>query len=501
MTKLSGKAFLALFAAITLMVAGCREKDIEKPAPDQDAETCKGVNYFAASCMSVYYLWNEEIKKDLENWISDGIYDDPKTTVRRIRYKKNGKDYDRWTEITDDYASFIGTLEGVTTTYGCDVILKMLDSRTVCAIVTVVYEGGPAEKAGIRRGDILVTFNGKSMSKSNYSDVIFNDFLYSASCTVGILDRNSGKIGQTVSMAAVKMYENPVVHKSVFNIGNKAVGYLVFTGFTLKAIPDLVEACTYFKQEGVSELILDLRYNGGGYVITEEALASMLAPAAYVNSGFLFQQQVYNTELTEYYVKKQGKDALKTYFKTSFKYTDEGKETVCSTAGANIGISKIYAIVSSGTASASESLLVGLMPFMDIEVIGEQTLGKFCSGITYGAEDWYDDYKSSISSARYENKKNVANWGIYVMIGTYADKDGNNPCCPDGLTPDVSAEDIPEYGCQWGDENDPMLKTALIRAGRSDLAARTRAAEKPALPLAGKQIVKSSFGKRIIEIK
>lgn len=500
--RLTCKVLPALFAVIVLMTAGCREKGPETIDPSKEdiqTKTVKGVNFFAANCLNVYYLWNKDIKTDLDNWLKKYATADPFEKVKEIRYKKDGKEYDRWTEITNDYQSLVGTLEGVTTTYGCDMTLKLLDKTTVCAIVTVVYAGGPAEKAGLKRGDVMVTFNGKSMNTGNYRSVIYDEFLYAPGCTVGILDLNTMQIGKALSMTPVTMYEDPVVYKSVFNIGGRKVAYLVYTSFTLKSVPDLIEACNYFKQQGVKELILDLRYNGGGYVVAEEALASMLAPSDAVSSGALFEQEIYNAELTDYYKKKMGENALKSFFKTSFTYTDEGVEKTYSTAGSNIGLSKIYAIVTSGTASASESILVGLKPYMDIDIIGERTVGKFCSGIVYGAEDWYDDNKYTISSAKYSYKEYVTNWGMYLMIGSYADKNGENPCQPDGLTPDVAAEDIPEYGFQWGDEQDPMLKAALIRAGRTDLAVKTKASSRPAFGKVETQVLKKNFGKRILE--
>lgn len=501
--KLNLKIFPILAAVIMMTAVSCREKGLDPFGPgeeDTETRTHKGVNFFAANCLNVYYLWNKEIKSALDIWLKSETTVNPFDKIKAIRYKKGGREYDKWTEITDDYQSLVGTLQGVTTTYGCEIMLKLLDETTVCAIVTVVYAGGPAEKAGLKRGDVMITFNGKSMSPTSYKSVIYDDFLYASSCTVGLLDLSTMTVGKTVSMAPVTMYEDPVVYKSVFDIRGRKVAYLVYTSFTLKSIPDLVAACSFFKSRGAEELILDLRYNGGGYVVAEEALASMLAPEDAVRDGLLFEQEVYNDEMTEFYKKKNGDNALKSFFRTEFKYTDDGKEASCSTAAANIGISKIYAIVSSGTASASESLLVGLMPYMDIDIIGERTVGKFCSGIVYGAEDWYDENKSAISDAKYEYKKYVKNWGMYLMIGSYADKNGKNPCQPDGLVPAFAAEDVPEYGFQWGDERDPMLKAALIRAGRTDLAAGTKAAGRPVLEKAEMQVVKKNFGKRILEL-
>ena len=475
------------------------EEEIEREKQEEQLNrTRHGVNYFAANCMDLYYLWTEEIQADLNQWLNKDLLANPATKVRNIRYKKNGKEYDRWTDITDDYDSMTSSVQGVSTTYGCDIVLMMLDETNVCAVVTVVYAGSPAAQAGLKRGDVIIQVNDKQMDKTNYYLLVTDGFLYSNSCSITLLDTASGQAGTTLSMTAVTMYEDPVVYHSVFDINEKKVGYLVFTSFTLRAIDDLLAVCEQFKAAGVSELILDLRYNGGGYVTTEEALASMLAPEANVRAGDLFEQEVYNKELTDYFVKADGPDALKTFFKTSFSWGDGPVPSTCDTRSGHLDLNHLYAIIDEGSASASESLLVGLMPYLNVTLIGQQSHGKFCTGIMYGAEEWYDDYKKSLSSEAYAYKKDVANWGLYVMIGRYTDCRGNCPAMPDGLTPSVKVKDQPELGYDFGDERDPMLRQALILAGRTDLkTASTRAVEIPAPERAPRQIIKPSFGRRI----
>ena len=480
--------------AVLLFSCTERVKTEEEIQQEQFERTRTGVNYFGANCMSLWYLWADEISSGLDLWLSRDLLADPVRKVLKLRYKQGGKEIDRWTEMTDDFDSFTASVGGVSTTYGCDITLKMLDDDHVCAIVTVVYAGSPAAAAGMKRGDIIVRIGGKEMTPANYYRMVTQDFLYSPACRLTL--RN----GNEVSMKAVNMYENPVVYHSVFPVGGKKVGYLVFTSFTYRAIEDLVDVCEGFKAAGISELILDLRYNGGGYVITEEALASMLAPQEAVRSGALFEQEIYNDALTEYYIQKYGKDALKTFFKTKFSWTEDGSilPEECDTRLGHLDLNRIYAIIDEGSASASESLLVGLMPYVDITLIGQQSHGKFCTGIMYGAEEWYNDYKDDLKPDLYAYRKDVANWGLYVMIGRYADKNGQCPAMPDGLKPDYEAEDLPELGYDFGDERDPMLRQALILAGRTDLkTASTRAAEASVPAKMPLQVSKPAFGKRI----
>ena len=90
------------------------------------------------------------------------------------------------------------------------------------------------------------------------------------------------------------MYVDPVLVYKVFDVNGKKVGYLHYTAFVAESYKRLIEACQYMKGQGVTELILDLRYNGGGLVLAEETLASMLAPEANVSAGDVFLMDIYN---------------------------------------------------------------------------------------------------------------------------------------------------------------------------------------------------------------
>lgn len=124
---------------------------------------------------------------------------------------------------------------------------------------------------------------------------------------------------------------------------------------------------------------------------------------------------------------------------------------------ANPGISKVYVIVTGGTASASEGLIVGLKPYMDVELVGQRTYGKYCAGILLAPDQFY--------SSRYDYSL-IQDWGMYVMISKFADCNGNNASIPDGIPVDVQADDNPFDGYQLGDENETMLRAALQAAGK-----------------------------------
>ena len=485
-------------------VGGGKEENTSKTFQDEKPYA----NFFGYQVMNDVYLWKKEIASGLKNW---DLMADPVETVKKIRYKKAaGDDIDKWTQMTDAYSEMVGGTDGVSTgTYGLglELYMKSKDSDAVVGFITYTYPDSPAEKAGLKRGDVILEVDGKEMNKANYYQALFAST--SLQVGVGTYEGNNvySAVKKTVSMQSKAMYEDPILLTKVFDCGGKKVGYLAYTNFTFESSLGLYNVCKEFKSQGITELILDLRYNGGGYVFTEGVFASMLAPEAEVKKGSVFQTEVWNDEYMAYF-KKQGDD-LNTYFKTKHVASHADKKYDINTSDANLGLTKIYALVTENSASASEAILIGLMPYMDIEVIGTRTHGKYCSGIMWKGEEWYqdiaDNYKEDGKSFAKEIpeladwKKYIGDWGIYVMISMYADKDGKNPCMPDGLTPDVETADLFEEPYPLGDEREAMLHVALKRAGKTDLAARAVTRSVGERPVGKELPTKKHFlnGKRI----
>ena len=150
----------------------------------------------------------------------------------------------------------------------------------------------PAEKAGLKRGDAIFKVNGRTIPAKDYASTV-SELMGGDRLTAELYD------GRTVTLEAREMYENPVLLDKVFDLGGKRIGYLVYTSFTLDSYRELIDACTRFKEAGVKELILDLRYNGGGFAAAEEFLASLLAPEAVVKAGEVLSTEVFNADLTD----------------------------------------------------------------------------------------------------------------------------------------------------------------------------------------------------------
>ena len=430
-------------------------------------------NLFAYNIMDGYYLWRNEIESGLKNWPQNA---DPVSKVRELRYKgADGKDIDKWTELMEDYTPFVSSVTGNGQTFGFDFVLYYANTSktSLYCVVTFTYENSPAAEAGLRRGDVITSIDGEILTPDNYES-IFTEKIYNNPTTsvFGFLD------GRSVSITAVKMYSNPVNVVKV--LGD--VGYIHFSAFTYDAARDLVNAFNEFKAHGVKELVLDLRYNTGGYTSTGLVLGSMIAPISYVSEGAVFNKSVYNDNLAEFMEEND-------CFQETFSFTSGSKEVTLDAGEANLGLSRVWVITTGHSASASESLICGLKPYMEVNLVGSTTYGKFCGGYLIKADDWFKAVKESDSGVSLnvaDARKKTALWGIYVIASRYADCNGVTLSMPSGIPADYEAYDDLADGHELGDPEESMLAAclALIEGVPVTAAAAVKSAgQKEEVPL------------------
>ena len=145
-----------------------QQEEEETQEQAEQRRTYLYVNTFARNIMNLYYLWNAEIKSDLDAWQDT---DEPISKVANIRYHtgtgKSRVDVDKWTALYDDFNSFYGSVTGNQKTYGFDFTIYGYDEKTICAVVTYTYADSPARGAGLQRGDVIYKVNGKSMNRDS----------------------------------------------------------------------------------------------------------------------------------------------------------------------------------------------------------------------------------------------------------------------------------------------------------------------------------------------
>lgn len=438
MKRISITSILPFILIFGFLFSGCIKE--EDPIPNATE-----VNSFIWSNMRDYYLWNDKVPG-----LSDTKYDqainlnvflnsftDPEKLFKSLLYRPDT--VDKWSFIVDDSKQIDDWISGISETNGYSVIPVTLgDPQNLFGVVLYVYKGSPAEKAGVKRGDIFNKVNDQQITESNYMTLMYNT-LNSKLSFATLNNRTLVPTGRTASMAAIEMQENPINMDTVFISNNQKVGYLVYNGFNTDFDLQLNNVIQKFKEANIDQMILDLRYNGGGSVQSSVYLASMLYGT---DASKLYAKAQFNAIVQASIDETEGKDAYNDYFTTTIK--DSHGETPINT----LNLQKIYIIVSDNTASASELLINGLRPYMNVRVIGINTYGKYVGSITIKDED--------------ENKVVNPNnkWAMQPIVVKYANSLGVSDFV-NGLTPDiVSEEDIANI-LPFGDPNEKLLKAAL----------------------------------------
>ena len=457
-------------------LTACDEEWIKPtPKPDPENKVTLKVNEFIYEGLRSEYLWENTI-----NWnaIDFKKEKDPHAFFKRLIYKD-----DRWTNLTDNAEAWNQGFAGISTTYGFDLRFSYIgQTEELVAIVRYVYPGTPADRAGIRRGDLLLKLNGGPITVKNYADFYDKPTIV---VNKGILkDKTLTAEPVGVAMTAVEMYQDPILKDTVINKDGHRVGYLCYSDYTERSTAELIKVFTRFKTAGVTDVVLDLRYNGGGYVSTARALCSILAPEAAMKKKERFLFKLWNENYMSYW-KSKGRN-------------DELYETFVDTLGINMNLNRLYILTGKGTASASELTLTGLTPYMDVVQIGDTTHGKFCGGIVLMPKHlWWD------KAASYYQE--IKNWGMYVMIYKFSNK--RNDEFPRGFAPKYVVKEYLLELYPFGDERDPLLGKALelitgkqvakARSRRIQPALRELPIDNPNRPLNGKAIDTPPAGQRL----
>lgn len=214
----------------------------------------------------------------------------------------------------------------------------------------------------ITRGTELTAVNGRSisaMTPSELDGILRPDAAgVPVAFTVSLPNATSTTVSLTSSIYAITAVEPPRII-TISGVGK--VGYLLFNDQVMVSEHQLISAMAYFQQQGVSELVLDLRYNTGGYLIIAEEVASMIGGAAV--QGKVFEKLLFNSKHQD-----ETSDPANIFF---FSNLDRSGSPL-----PELGFSRLFVLTGSTTCSASESIINGLLPHMDVIRIGWTTCGK-----------------------------------------------------------------------------------------------------------------------------
>lgn len=236
--------------------------------------------------------------------------------------------------------------------------------------IAYVEAGSPAAAAGLMRGDELVSADGVSADDATAAGVdALNAALFPDTRDARhTFSFKRGGTALTASLTSADITRTPVPQSRVLTLpSGQRAGYLVFNDHVLPAERQLITAITSFQAQGIKELVLDLRYNGGGYLFIASELATMIAGTTRT-AGQAFETLKYNA--------KRSSENETTPFYSDSCIAVNGLCTDVKPLP-TLNLSRVYVLAQSGTCSASEAIINGLRGVnVDVVLIGGKTCGK-----------------------------------------------------------------------------------------------------------------------------
>ena len=414
---------------VLLMVLGlgftaCDQEQEEDMQPTVEVDPVKKA---IVDVMREWYYWNEEIPKNLDiNQFSSNT-----DLLNAMRFRPT--ELDRFSYLTTPAAfnaSFTGQATGV---HGFSFAMNPNEEL----FVAFVFNDGPAGKAGWQRGWQILEINNRPIA--SYKNAEGRYVFDLGPNTVGVT--NSFKIrkpdGQEILSTIGKedFQSNSVLHQSVINVDNKRVGYWAYQSF--RATPNLTptrslevqQSFEFFQAQGINELIIDLRYNGGGSVaVAEQILNYVIKPS---DNG----KQMY---VNRHNVQKSGENRVVNFSKIG-----------------NLNLNRIVFITTRSSASASELIINSLTPYMDVVLIGDNTFGKPVG---------------SFPLSRFN--RTLSNNNIEVVPITFAIANASGRADYfEGFPPNFRVGD--DTRRNWGDPQEGMLAAALEYIRSGNISTRT----------------------------
>lgn len=445
------KKLLFLFVAASVVTISCTDQDDNLFSVPSNLE----VQDFVWKGLNLWYFWQGEVAD-----LADSKLDDSESYISFLSSYPNPADLfehlrdpdDRFSIIVDDYDILQDSQQGTSESNGVDARYIFLNSGSseVIGYVRYIVPGSDADGKDIRRGDIVYAVNGVSLFFNSDTDNNL-DLLDPTTYTFNLADltvtdgvRSFTPNGRDIDLTKTNITENPILLTTTIDIGAKKVGYIMYNQFISNFDTQLNAAFADLQGQGVTELVLDFRYNPGGFVSTAIRLGSMVTGQF---DGQLFTRFRYNDK-----IQPQLTDEQENRYFTS---------TLSNGAGINsLNLTKVYVITTGSTASASELVINSLEPYIDVIQVGTTSRGKNEASVSlYDSPSWtFGD--SQLNT----NHK----WAMQPLISRLENSAGFSNYT-EGLNPDiVISEDLTNLGI-LGDETEPLLAACLTNiaaAGR-----------------------------------
>jgi len=437
--------FKKAFAVIALLaVAGsCKE--------DEPLHPNEPVNNWISANMNFWYYWTDQIPAEQDRTLEPDAF-----------FKSLLSDEDRFSWIQENYQELLNSLQGVNREAGYEFVLyrESEGSNNVVSQVLYVKPNSPASTAGIKRGDLISQINSQQLTVDNYQSLLKAT---SSDHTISIsaLDITTKTFGpaQTISISPVEYTENPNYLSKVFAYDNRRIGYYVYNFFANgppssanQYTNEMDNIFSSFQSQGITDLILDLRFNSGGAESAAKNLASLVGRDVGIANIFVtheYNEQVRSAILAD---PKLGESYLNNYFASK----PQG-------VGGFLTDARVYILTGSRTASASELIINGLRPFMEVYLIGNITVGK-----NLGSVSLYDE----------DDPENT--WGMQPIVTKLLNSLGQSNYA-NGFAPQQLEEDNSLYLYPLGDPKERLLNVALQHITGSPVIGRRKEEYGPVL--------------------
>lgn len=403
------------------------------------------INDFIWRGMNHFYLWQEDVP-DLSdtrfenslaktNILSENYryflssFDSPRDLFNHLKFPS-----DRFSFIVEDFNKLERSFQGINLTTGIDFRLIWADNNKrdrIIGVVQYVVPNSPAFAKGVKRGDFIVRVNSQELNERNYQQLLFSD---EHKIQMDFSISSDLSISKSAEIQKDEVRENPIFLKKVVSFSGKKIGYLMYNSFIANYDLELNQVFKEFKSEQISDLILDLRYNSGGSVQSAIYLASMITDA---NPNKVFVKQKTNKKIAKIY-------------NQNYKFSNSIKKIPLE----NLNLKRLFVITSRQTASASELVINGLKPYIEVIQIGDVTTGKNQASITI--KDYFDGKINPNHT-----------WAMQPIIIESQNAEGFGDYS-NGLNPDVKILENSENMGELGEISDPLFAKAIEQiTGRS----------------------------------
>ena len=453
------KKYASFYLGLALLLFACSKNDDGlNPGGPNPSSTDLAVQDFMWKAMNLWYFWQDDVD-DLadDRFSTDEEYtafleqeEDPETFFfDYLTYSE-----DRFSFLSDDYVELTQNLSGLSRSNGVEFGLtyfddndnNMLDdNEEIFGYVRYIIPNSDASGKDIARGDVFTGVDGQTLTGGNYVSLLFGD---NATYTLNMADVINNEVtpnGEEVSLTKEEeLEENPVYIVKSFDISGHKIGYFMYNGFTNEFDQDMNDAIGQLKSEGVTDLVLDLRYNPGGSV----------------NSSRLLSSMIYGTNTSEVYLKQRWNSKIQSVFDDSDVTDYFANKLSDGTTLNTLNLNKVYVLTTHGTASASELVINCLDPYIEVVTIGTSTTGKNEFSLTM-VDDPDRDGAPFIYTPSRENQINPDNhWAIQPLVGRNENAVGFSDYTA-GIPADIELEeDLANLGI-LGDMNEPLLARAI----------------------------------------